>query len=347
MIVSEINTRDFWRGRLPPHRLVTEAWSVHRKLKTFAADAWLVYNPSRKNPDLFGWWQRPKRYVLWHADPGGGRKMPGGWRRLFGFAHRRSLLRADHVAAYHPGSADGLRPVVPADRLHIFPPATASWDCIPAREEARGRLGLPQGSPVILSVTRLTLPESGASGKTETMLNLLAVLPALAPNAQVVLVGDGPGRPLVEEEIAGHGLGARVRVVPRVEHSEMKWYFAACDVFAYPYPLDRPYLSILEAQSCGRPVVALATRSAELTVQDGCTGLLVKDLGSFAQQLPELTNDRDRCETMGRSARQYVARCHSMEVRVHQIEQLLIGSVRGQEMTGIPCSRAIEPRTDG
>src|SRR2546426_11333989 len=90
-------------------------------MKKFSPHAWLVYGPSTKNPDLFGWWQHPKRYVLWHTDPGGGKSMPKWWRCFFKFAHRHSLARADQVAAYHPRSADGLSAVVAPERLHLFP----------------------------------------------------------------------------------------------------------------------------------------------------------------------------------------------------------------------------------
>ena len=75
-IVSHVNVRNFWRSQIPVSRLVTEAISIQKEIKKFSPDAWLVYGPSTKNPDLFGWWQHPKRYVLWHTDPGGGKSMP-------------------------------------------------------------------------------------------------------------------------------------------------------------------------------------------------------------------------------------------------------------------------------
>jgi len=105
----------------------------------------------------------------------------------------------------------------------------------------------------------------------------------------------------------------------------MKWYYAACDLFAYPYRLDRPFLAILEAQSCGRPVVTMGTRSAELIVDSGRTGLLAKDLEDFRGQLAALTRDRTLCESMGRAGREYIQEFHSMQTRVKQIEGMLNG----------------------
>src|SRR5881628_2298146 len=249
--------------------------------------------------------------------------MPKWWRCFFKFVHEHSLARADQVAAYHPRSADGLRAVVAPERLHLFPPAIKIWDCIPSREESRQRLGLSQEAPVVLCVSRFTLDdhERQRPGKTEMVLDLMATLASLPSDAVLVLVGDGPGRRYLEEEVAKHEPEGRVRLVGHVE--DTRWYYAACDLFAYPYRVDLPFVAILEAQSCGRPVVTMGTRSAELIVDSGRTGLLAKDLEDFRGHLAALTRDRVRCEAMGKAGPEYIAKFHSMETRVSQIENLL------------------------
>jgi glycosyltransferase involved in cell wall biosynthesis len=67
----------------------------------------------------------------------------------------------------------------------------------------------------------------------------------------------------------------------------------------------------------------MRTRSAEATVDDGRTGLLAANAHEFRAQLVELLGNRERCERMGRAAREYVARHHSLEVRLQQLEALL------------------------
>jgi len=156
-IVSRLDVQDFWRGRVSVRRLITEAIAVHKEMKRFSADVWLVFGPSVTYPDLFGWWQHPKRYVLWQADTGNPERLPRRWRWLFSFSHRRSFGRADKVAVYRPRSAVRLRSFgVAVERLSLLPPAVKAWDGMPSREEARRRLGLPQDAPVILCVSRFT-----------------------------------------------------------------------------------------------------------------------------------------------------------------------------------------------
>ena len=67
------------------------------------------------------------------------------------------------------------------------------------------------------------------------------------------------------------------------------------------------------------------TRSAEITVEAGRTGLLAKDLEEFQAHLAALASDRARCESMGKGGPEYVAKYHFIETRVRQIEDLLLG----------------------
>ena len=194
---------------------------------------------------------------------------------------------------------------------------------MPARDEARRHLNLATGVPVILCVSRLTEKDTGKPHKTEGVLDLVSVLVALPSDVILVIVGDGPGRQRVEARIAEAEVGDRVRLIGSVEHDDLKWFYAACDVFAYPDSTDLPRVAVLEAQACSRPVVLMRNGSAEATVDDGRTGLLANDLDEFRAHLAALAGDRARCESMGEAARAYVLRFHSIDRHVRQIEDWL------------------------
>jgi glycosyltransferase involved in cell wall biosynthesis len=114
-----------------------------------------------------------------------------------------------------------------------------------------------------------------------------------------------------------------------VEHSDVSWYYAACDFFAIPEQAEsnRPYQALLEAQACGRAIVTMKTDLAQMTTEAGRTGLLAQDLNEFQAHLQALAQDRNRCEEMGRAAAAFVARSFSIEVRASQIEELLLGQL--------------------
>ena len=325
-IVSSLDLREVWRGRVPARRLLREAIEIRGRMKRFSPDAWLVYDTSRTYPDLFGWWQRPRRYVLLSAHTWQSDRLPRAWRWLFASAHRLSLSRADRVLAARPTNAERLRRHGVAERrLATLPPAVPIRPSVPAQSEARLRLGLPLEASIVLCVSRLTEPGS-KDRKTEIVLQLLdSVFERPEEKRVVVIVGDGPGRALVDERAARIG-GRSVLLFPSVPNEDLTWFFAACDVYAYPDCRDQPRLSVLEAQACGRPVVTMRSPSAELTVEDGKTGILADDLNDFARELSSLAADNARCERMGRAAREYVARFHSIDVRAGQIEGQLYGN---------------------
>jgi glycosyltransferase involved in cell wall biosynthesis len=322
-VVSHLNVRDLWRGRISVLALFAEALAVRRRVRAFEPDAWLVYKPSRTYPDVFGWWQRPRRYVLIGAHTWQSRRLPRRWRSVLAWAYRRTLRQADMVTALWPGTLERLRKRwVEPERSQLLLTAVPIPSELPSQEESRRRLGLPPDVPIVLSITRFT-NSNDRQGKTRMILDLLSVARSLPADTLIVVGGDGPGRPRIEMEIERLGLAERVRLAGEVERSDTKSFYAACDVYAQPHPLDGPWLSVLEAQACGRPVVTMLTRSGELTVNAGETGLLAETMEEFASQLGALASDRPRCAAMGRAARQFIADFHSMDVRVRQIEELL------------------------
>jgi glycosyltransferase involved in cell wall biosynthesis len=321
-VVSRLNVHDLWRGRVPVRTLLTEAFAVRRRMKSFRPDAWLVYKPSRTYPDVFGWWQRPRRYVLLGAHTWQSRRIPRRWRSGLAWAYRRTLRRADFVTVLLPHTLERLRGYgVEPERVRLLLTAVPVPADVPPQEQARKRLGLPLDVPIVLCTTRFTTPDS-SQGKTRMILDLLSMTPSLSPDVVILVGGDGPGRPAIEAEIGRLELGDRVRLAGAVDRADTRWYFAACDVYVQPHPLDGPWLSVLEAQAAGRPVITMHTRSGELTVDVGRSGLLARTIDEFGEHLQTLTSDRARCAAMGRMARQFIVGAHSIEVRVRQIEEL-------------------------
>jgi glycosyltransferase involved in cell wall biosynthesis len=325
-IVSRLNIRDVWRGRVPAHRLLREAIAIQRRMWRFAPQGWLVYDTSQTYPDLFGWWRRSGRYVLLAAHSWQSARIPKRWRWILSFAHRRSLRRADAVTVIRRESAERLRQRgVDERRLRVLPPSARLAETVATQDEARERLGLPHDVAIVFSAARFTGPRERKQAKTEMVLDLLQLLPSLPSDVWLVVAGDGPGRSRIEAEIDRLELRERVHLVGAVPNADVPLYFAACDVYAYPYPRDIPSVSVLEAQACERPVVTMRTSSGELTVDDGRTGLLADTLEEFGDHLARLTGDRTRCAEMGKSARRFVSDFHSTDVRARQIEALLLG----------------------
>jgi glycosyltransferase involved in cell wall biosynthesis len=319
-VASRRDVRDLWRGRISVRRFAAESLTSTRRMRRFSPDAWLVYAPAISYPDLLGWWQRAKRYVIYGGLHAGTRsEVPPRWRPVFAFAYRRCLRRADQLAVFRPKSVERVGAEgVPPERVKVLPPCGRTWAELPSQEDARQRLGLPLERPVVLCVSRFSTSKTGA------VVDLVRAFGSAPPDALLVLVGDGRGRDTIEAAAADAGVRDRVRFLGAVR--EPSDCYVASDLLAFPdRHYDYPRLALLEAQGCGRPVIAIRSPSAELTVDDGRTGLLASDLDEFALSLASLAADRARCRAMGRAAREYVARHHSIDVRVREIEEMLAG----------------------
>jgi len=117
-----------------------------------------------------------------------------------------------------------------------------------ARSAARRALGWDDG-PIVL-----------CPGRVERAKGVFDLLDAFAcgapPDARLVYVGDGAALADLGHAVASRGLDRRVLLVGAQPLERMPAYLAACDVVVVPSWAEGLPNTILEAQACGRPVVA-------------------------------------------------------------------------------------------
>ena len=142
-----------------------------------------------------------------------------------------------------------------------------------ARTELRRRYRLGE-RPVISCVSRLV-----ARKGQDTLLAALPLVRRQAPDAVLLLVGDGPYAGRLRELAAAHGVAGHVVFTGPVRWDELPAHHAVGDVFALPCRtrgrgLDVEGLGIvlLEAAAAGLPVVAGDSGGAPETVRPGATG---------------------------------------------------------------------------
>jgi glycosyltransferase involved in cell wall biosynthesis len=95
---------------------------------------------------------------------------------------------------------------------------------------------------------------------------------------------------------------------------------------------DNGITVILEAMAMGKPVICSRTRGQVDAIQEGVTGLFVPvgDAKAMRQAILELWSDPARTERMGRAARAYVEKHHTLEQFCHGVRSAIDASLDGR-----------------
>ena len=167
-----------------------------------------------------------------------------------------------------------------------------------------------RAGPVVLCVSRL-VPRKGQ----DTLIRAWPAVRAAIPDAQLLLVGDGPYRGELHRLAAELGVPGSVTFTGSVPADDLPGYYAASDVFAMPCRTRRGGLDVeglgivyLEASSAGLPVICGDSGGAPDAVLDGETGFVVpgRSVPALAERITGLLADPARAQAMGQRGRAWV-----------------------------------------
>jgi glycosyltransferase involved in cell wall biosynthesis len=143
-------------------------------------------------------------------------------------------------------------------------------------------------------------------------VDLLIEAMALVPEARLLIIGDGPDRPRLEDVAHRLGIADRVVFTGRVPHADMAAHIAAVDVAVASHD-QTGYASpmkLLEYMAMSRAVVAPRLPNIEDFIDDGVDGVLFTpgSREALAEALRRLLADAGLRRDMGRRARAKIER---------------------------------------
>lgn len=173
------------------------------------------------------------------------------------------------------------------------------------KEELLSRYAL-EGKKIVLSVGRL------ADGKG--FPHLIRVMPKILeknPNIVWFIIGDGPKKDFILEEIQKNNLQNVVRFIGGLPHYDLHKYYAIADLFVLLTHPDEGMeeglgLVFLEAAAAGLPVVAGRSGGVEEAVVHTKTGIVVdayQDI-TVVSAVTELLSNENFAKSLGQNAQE-------------------------------------------
>jgi N-acetyl-alpha-D-glucosaminyl L-malate synthase BshA len=124
-------------------------------------------------------------------------------------------------------------------------------------------------------------------------------------NSRLLLVGDGPDRPKVEQHARERGVFDAITFIGNVPLVEE--ILVGADLFLLPSETESFGLAALEALSCEVPVIATAVGGLPEVVREGENGFLfpVGDVEAMAAAAIDLLGDEERLRRFGEAGRKW------------------------------------------
>lgn len=189
-----------------------------------------------------------------------------------------------------------------------------------------GRLSREKRYDLLVEAFALFLRSAAAAGAGPTA-GACKSLPRL------VIVGDGPDRPTIEDAIASHGVSAHV-ILAGMSDRVVDW-LQMMDVFSLSSRTEGTSITLLEAAACSLPLVVTDVGGNREIVRNGQSGALVPfgDVDAMAAQFERLAGQEGLRARWGAEARAVVEAEYSVDRMVAQYaslyrEGLRFGSAR-------------------
>jgi glycosyltransferase involved in cell wall biosynthesis len=139
------------------------------------------------------------------------------------------------------------------------------------------------------------------------------------PDSKLTLIGDGMLKNQIEDTVDDDS----ITWIGNIGHDKIPAVLQKMDAFVIPQNIGGLGLSVMEAMSCGLPVITTAIGETVRLI-DNDEGILVKPhcVEDVVDAMRVLGDDMNLRRSMGRKCRQKVEDQYSWKNQVHQIEQV-------------------------
>lgn len=239
---------------------------------------------------------------------------------------KKVLRRAKKIAVFSDFSLELLQATYPQpkdkitkikvgiDAANFYPPQD--------KKEAKKRLGFSPERPIVLTVRRLT----ARMGLHELLYAALQIREQF-PNALFLIIGEGPLRESLTNEIDQLNLRGFVTFVGKVPLKELPLYYQAADLFVLPTAaFEGLGMATLEALASGLPVVGTPVGATPEILKKIDSSLITKSekADGIAEGIMNFLNRPEgERSLLGQKCREAAEREYDWEEATGELEEIL------------------------
>ena len=168
----------------------------------------------------------------------------------------------------------------------------------------RARYGIMPERPVMLYLGRVAFEKN-----IDFLLRMAAELRRKLPDVLLLIAGEGPAQPSLQQMSIELGLQDNVRFIGYLNRdTDLNACYRAADLFVFSSLSETQGLVLLEAMAQAVPVVAIAelgTRS--ILIEGEGASIAPRDESIFAEKAHRLLNDAGLRQRLGEAGRRYVS----------------------------------------
>ncbi len=244
------------------------------------------------------------------------------WRRVRKLLDQALMRSVDRRVAVSQAVADHYRSHLGVEQIEVVPNGL-DLAAIAHRRASRAvvltRLGLDPARPVLVAVGRF-VPEKAYGD----LVAAVAAVRSQGCPAQLVVLGDGPGRPGVEAALRHIDIGTDAVLAGVRPHDEVLDTVAAADVFVSSSTHEGFPLAPTEAMALGRPMAVTAVGGIpEIVGEDGASVLVRPGHpDELARIILEQLRDPDAAAARAEKGRHRALDCFDVATTALHIERV-------------------------
>jgi glycosyltransferase involved in cell wall biosynthesis len=171
--------------------------------------------------------------------------------------------------------------------------------------------------PIILSVGNLFNEK-----RPQTVIKAVSRLKSKYPTMTVIMIGDGDMKDSLLAQ--ARELDVNLYLTGKIPVDRVSFYYNFCDVLVHPSAKEAAGNTIIEAMSCGKPVVATTTGGNPEIVDNGANGYLtaIDDHVAMAEKIDKILSDEKLRNEFSENARYKVMEKFTWDKAIKNFEKM-------------------------